>query len=234
MGRFVVKRITLVGVEFTLIHTKSGGIRLGNEKDVGDDSLINRISDVITAHGSQSSSLESFAVRDARLGFYDEITGLNLTAPRANMVMRGKSGVIGTSFDADVIISGSKSHVTAELALPPDKGPITGTLAITGLDLRALGANASFFEGVKAFPVVASASTSFRVAADNSLQFAAFDITAHGDIPFGAVKAKVLKISNLRLVGRYEGPRHHLALSTADLEARGLQAQLKGGGRFHL
>ena len=40
------------------------------------------------------------------------------------------------------MISGSKSHVTADLTLPPDKGPITGTLAITGLDLRALGANA--------------------------------------------------------------------------------------------
>jgi hypothetical protein len=173
-GQVVVKRITLVGVAFTLIHTKSGGIRLGNEKDVGDDNLIKRISDVITANGNQPSSLESFAVRGARLGFYDEITGLNLTAPRANMVMRGSRGVIATGFDADVIISGSTSHVVADLALPPDKGPITGTIAITGLDLKALGANASFFDGVKAFPVVASASTSFRVRPDNSLAFCRF------------------------------------------------------------
>jgi Protein of unknown function/AsmA-like C-terminal region len=231
-GHVVVKRITLVGVAFTLIHTKSGGIRLGNEKDVGDDSLIKRISDVITAHGGQSSSLESFAVRGAQLGFYDEITGLNLTAPRANMVMRGTRGVIATGFDADVIISGSKSHVTADLALPPDKGPITGTLAITGLELKALGANSNFFAGVKSFPIMASASTSFRVEADNSLAFAAFDITAHGDIPFTHAAAKTLKISNLRLVGRYEGPSHHLVLSTADLEARGVRARLKGTGDF--
>jgi hypothetical protein len=231
-GQIVVRRITLVGVAFTLIHTKSGGIRLGNEKDVGDDSLIQRISDVITAHGGQSSSLESFAVRGAKLGFYDEITGLNLTAPRANMVMRGRRGVIATGFDADVIISGSKSHIIADLALPPDKGPITGTLAISGLELKALGANASFFGGVRAFPVVASASTSFRVAPDNSLVFAVFDITAHGDIPFEPAAAKTLKISNLRLVGRYEGPSHHLALSTADLEAQGLKARLKGSGDF--
>lgn len=231
-GQIVVKRITLVGVEFTLIHTKSGGIRLGNEKDVGDDSLIQRISDVITRNNNQSSSLESFAVRGARLGFYDEITGLNLTAPRANMVLKGTHGAIAAGFDADVMISGSKSHVTADLALPPDKGPISGTLAIDGLDLRALGANASFFEGVKAFPVVASASTSFRVAADNSLQFAAFDIAAHGDIPFAALTAKALKLSNLRLVGRYEGPSHHLAITTAALEAKGVKAQLKGAGDF--
>jgi hypothetical protein len=231
-GHVVVKRITLVGVAFTLIHTKSGGIRLGNEKDVGDDNLIKRISDVITANGNQPSSLESFAVRGARLGFYDEITGLNLTAPRANMVMRGSRGVIATGFDADVIISGSTSHVTADLALPPDKGPITGTIAITGLDLKALGANASFFDGVKAFPVVASASTSFRVSPDNSLTFAAFDIVARGEVPFAVAKARTLNISNLRLVGRYDGVRHHLVLSTADLEARGLRARLKGTGDF--
>jgi hypothetical protein len=231
-GEILVKRITLVGVEFTLIHTKSGGIRLGNEKDIGDDSLIQRISDVITRNDNKPSSLESFAVRGARLGFYDEITGLNLTAPRADMVLRGRGGVILTSFDADVVISGSKSHVVADLSLPPQKGPITGTLAVTGLDLRALGANSSFFEGVKAFPVMASASTTFRVAPDNSLEYAGFDIIARGDIPFAIGSAKSLKSANLRLVGRYEGNIHHLVLSTADVQAKGLKASFKGIGDF--
>ncbi|HWX90148.1 MAG TPA: hypothetical protein VNY75_07575, partial [Rhizomicrobium sp.] len=82
-GQFVVKRITLVGVQFTLVHMKNGRIRLGSQKDAGKDDIIGRISDVIDARGSQSSSLESFAVRDAKLGLYDEITGLNLTSPRA-------------------------------------------------------------------------------------------------------------------------------------------------------
>jgi hypothetical protein len=87
-GKFVVQRITLVGVKFTLVHMKNGRIRLGSQKDAGDDDIIGRISDVINSRGSESSSLESFAVRDARLGLYDEITGFNLTAPRANLVMR--------------------------------------------------------------------------------------------------------------------------------------------------
>ena len=85
---------------------------------------------------------------------------------------------------------------------------------------------------MKTFPIVASASTSFRVAADNSLVFAAFDITAHGDVPFAPARAKTLHVSNLRLVGRYEGASHHLVLSTADLEAREVKARLKGGGDF--
>ena len=39
---------------------------------------------------------------------------------------------------------------------------------------------------------LASASTSFRVAADSSLAFAAFDITAHGEVPFAPAKGKTL------------------------------------------
>jgi hypothetical protein len=87
-GQFVIKRITLVGVEFTLVHMKSGRIRLGNQKDAGNDDVIGRIRDVINARGGQSSSLESFAVRNARLGLIDEVTGLNLTSPRANLMLR--------------------------------------------------------------------------------------------------------------------------------------------------
>ena len=46
---------------------KNGRVRLGNEKDEGDNELISHLSDVINAHGNASSSLESFAVRDANL-----------------------------------------------------------------------------------------------------------------------------------------------------------------------
>jgi hypothetical protein len=229
-GRFVVKRITLEGVQFTLVHMKNGRIRLGSQKDAGEDDIIGRISDVIDARGSESSSLESFAVRDAKLGFYDEVTGLNLTSPRANLMLRSKGDTIGTSFDADVAISGRTSHVTADLTLPPDKGPVLGSVAITGLDLRALGANAPFFSGVKNLPVVASASTEFRIDPGGRLASAAFDITARGEIPFAAMTGKALHLSSLRLVGRYDGRTRHLALTTADLDAKEARALLKGAG----
>ncbi|HWM61914.1 MAG TPA: hypothetical protein VNN98_07165, partial [Rhizomicrobium sp.] len=231
-GQFVVKRITLEGVAFTLVHMKNGRIRLGSQKDAGKDDIIGRISDVIDARGSESSSLESFAVRDAKLGLYDEITGLNLTAPRANLVLRSKGDTIGTSFDADVMISGRTSHVTADLTLPPDKGPILGNVAITGLDLRALGANAAFFSGVKNLPVVASASTEFRIDPGGKLASAAFDITARGEIPFAAMTGKALHLSSLRLVGRYDGAARHLALTTANLDAKEAHALLKGAGEL--
>jgi hypothetical protein len=231
-GKFVVQRITLVGVQFTLVHMKNGRIRLGSQKDAGDDDIIGRISDVINSRGSESSSLESFAVRDARLGLYDEITGFNLTAPRAGLVLRAKGDTIVTSFDANVLISGSASHITAEITIPPGAGPITGSMAVTGLDLRALGRNAKFFEGVKNLPMVVSASSDFRIDAGSKLGMAAFDLAATGEVPVAAMKGKALHINSLRLVGRYDGVTRHLALTTADMNAKEARALFKGAGDF--
>ena len=160
----MVKRITLVGVQFTLVHMKNGGIRLGSEKDAGDDSLIGRISDVINAHGGQSSSLESFAVRDARLGFYDEITGLQPdgAARQPGAARQGRRHRHQLRCRCDDLGQQQPCHRRSHL--PPDKGPITGTLAVTGLDLRGAGrATPNFFDGVKTCPMMASASTNFRV-----------------------------------------------------------------------
>jgi hypothetical protein len=231
-GQFVVKRITLVGVKFTLVHMKNGRVRLGNEQDAGDNELISHLSDVINAHGNASSALESFAVRDANLGLYDEITGLYVTAPHAELVLRSQGATMATGFDADVMISGRKSHVTASLTMPPDKGPIGASVSVTGLDLRALSSNSHFFDGIKDIAVVVSASADFRVDAGARLGYAAFDITAHGEVPWAAMQNKALHISNLRLVGRYDGASGHLALTTADLNAREVRASLKGSGAF--
>jgi len=231
-GQVMVKRITLVGVKLTLVHMKNGRVRLGNEKDEGDNELISHLSDVINSHGNASSSLETFAVRDANLALYDEITGLYVTAPHGQLVLRSQGASIGTSFDADVMISGRKSHVTAMLTLPPRKGPMGASVSVTGLDLRALSANSHFFDGVRNMPVVVSASADFRIDPEAKLDYAAFDITAHGEIPWAAMADKALHVSSLRLVGRYDGSNGHLALTTADLNAREVRATFKGGGQF--
>ncbi len=231
-GQVVVKRITLVGVKFTLVHMKNGRVRLGNEQDAGDNELISRLSDVINAHGSAQSSLESFAVRDASLALYDEITGVYLTALHAGLVLRAQGTTMATSFDADVLMSGRKTHVTATMTLPSDKGPIGASVSVTNLDLRALAANSHFFDGIKDIPLVISASADFRVDSGAKLGYAAFDITAHGEVPWAAMRDKALHVSNLRLVGRYEGETGHLALTTIDLDAREVRGALKGAGEF--
>ncbi|MEO8301266.1 MAG: DUF3971 domain-containing protein, partial [Rhizomicrobium sp.] len=231
-GEFVIKRITLVGVEFSLVRFKDGRIRLGNQANAGKDDVISRIRDVINARGGESSSLESFAVRNARMGLNDQVTGLHMTSSRANLVLRATGKTMGTSFDADVLMSGRTSHITADLTLPPGNGPVVGKATFAGLDLRGLGANAAMFSAVKNIPVVLSATTQFRMQASGKVEEASFDITAHGEIPYAAMKSKALHIDSLRLVGRYDGAASHLALNSAELEAREARAHLKGAADF--
>ena len=231
-GEFMVKRITLVGVEFTLVQMKNGRVRLGSQKDAGDDDIIGRIRDVIEARGDGPSTLDSFAVRDARLGLRDEITGLNVNSPRANLMLRAKGESIGANLDADVMISGRVAHVTADLTLPPAKGPVLGRATITGLDLRGLGRNAKLFEGVKDLPVIASGTTTFRVDPGSKLIFATFDIDARGELPYAAMTSKAVHIESLRLVGRYDGVTRRVALTTGSLTAKEARASFKGAGEF--
>ena len=231
-GKVVVRHITLIGVEFTLVHMASGQIRLGTQTKGAGDDIIGRISDVIDAHGSESSSLESFAVRNATVGIYDEVTGLHVTAQHAGLVLRSKGDAVGTSFDADVMIAGRKSHVTVDLTLPTGKGSTSGSANVTGLDLRALSDDSKYFAGAGTLPLVANASANFRINPNGTLATAAFDIRAKGEIPYAAMKGKALHVNDLRLVGRYDGASRHLVLDSADLKAREARAVLKGTGDF--
>ena len=231
-GRFRVKRITLVGVEFSLVHMKNGHLRLGSEKDQADDDIIGRINDLINKNSGQSS-LDSFAVRDARLGIYDEVTGLAVSSPHANVVIRAKGHDTAASFDADVLLSGRKSHVKADVTVPPGNGPIQGALTVTGMDLRGLGASAKMFDGIKNVPMTVDASANFIISGV-TLAKADFDIRAAGEIPVAAMKDKALHVRDLRLVGQYDGARHHLLLTRVDIQAREARAALRGTGDFLL
>ncbi len=233
-GRFVVRRITLVGVEFTLVHMKSGRVRLGSEKfaDNGED-IIARITDVIDSGGGDSS-LESFAVRDARVTIHDEITGLHVLAPRAGLMIRDKGDLLGATFESDVEMSGRRSHVTADLTLPSGTGPVDGTVKVTGLDLRGLGANVAMFAGVRDIPMAISASSTFRVTPGGMLGRADFDIIAQGELPVAAMTGKALHVRRMRLVGRYDGATRRVVLSDGSLDAREAKANLRGQADFLL
>ncbi len=231
-GRFVVQRITLVGVQLALVRMQNGGLRLGVEADKGGDDLIQKLSDVINKSGG-TSSLQSFAVRDARLAIFDEPTGLFLVAPRAALNMKAKGEAIEAEFDADVEISGRHSHLAADLILPPKDGPPSGTLTITGLDLRALAANAPKFAALKDMPVIAGLSGRFAFAPGGKLARADFDATAEGDIPLALLKGKVLHVDLLKLSGHLDGPAHRLTVTAANLDAQELKAQFKGSGTLN-
>jgi hypothetical protein len=226
-GRFVVQRITLVGVQLALVRMQDGRLRLGVEADKGGDDIIQKLSDIIN-RGGGASTLQSFAVRDARLAIFDEPTGLFLVAPRASLNMRAKGPAIDAVFDADAEISGRKAHVKADVLLPPRNGPLSGTLAVTGLDLRALAANAPKFALLRDYPITTSLNARFAFAADGRLGSADFDASASGEAPFNLLKGKRLHVRQLTLRGHFDGLAHRLAIAAGDLDTSELKAQFKG------
>ncbi len=232
-GRIAVQRITLVGVNLRLVHMKNGGVRLGAEGDKAND-VYDRLNDVIEAKGSTSSSLKSFAVHDANLSLFDEVSGLNLTAPRADLSIAARGNSIALSFNSDVKFAGEgkPAHVKADMVLPAETGPISGSATISHLDLAALGANAPLFQPLRSVPLSTDLSVRFKIAQGGHVSQTDFDLSADGDIPWPALKDKALHVRQLRLSGHYDGLKNHLALGQAALDAREAQIKLKGGADF--
>ena len=236
-GKVAVQRITLVGVSFSLVHLKDGGIRLGTEGGAAND-VYERLNDVITAKSSQSSSLKSFAVRDAKLTLFDEVTGLNLTAPRANLsITARRDNSLATSFVADMMFAGNanaSTHVKADFILPAaDKDPITGSATVSHLDLSALSANAPLFRPLHILALTTDISAKFSIAPGGHMTESDFDLQAKGDIPFQWLTSKALNVRDLRLTGHYDGVTKHLALTEARLDAREADLSFKGGADLH-
>lgn len=232
-GHVGVQRITLVGVELSLVHMKDGGVRLGAEGDKNANDVLARLDDVIEAKGSATSSLRSFAVRDARLSLFDESTGLHIVAPKATLVMSARTNAIGLHFDSDIVMSGNSAHVNADMTLPPDKGPIEGNALITGLDLRALAANAQMFKPLSNIALSVNLAARYSVAPGAHLTALDFDLTAAGQLPLKMLKDGAVHVRQLRISGSYDGVKNHLALNQMNLDAREGVIRLKGGADFH-
>ena len=231
-GQVKVQRITLVGVQLSLVHMKEGGIRLGAEGDRSANDVLARLNDVIEAKGSSTSSLKSFAVRNARLNLFDETTGLKVVAPRANLTLSAKGEAIAVQSDADVTISGRPAHIRADVTLPPAGGPVTGNALITGLDPRALAANAPLFAPLKDIALSVNLATRFKLSGAK-LANAAFDVTAAGEMPLGGLKGGTLHVRRVHLNGAYDGVKNHLSLDQAVFDTREGIVRLKGDADFH-
>jgi hypothetical protein len=228
-GKVVVQRITLVGVQLTLMRTKEGGLRLGVEKDKNQHDILSRITDAITASNSKASSLQTFAVRDARLAFFDEPSGLFIVAPRADFRVATSGANLEASIDADVEISGRAAHVKGDFIFPPKKGPVRGAVSVLGLDISALGSNAKAFESVKGVGLTVDMSASFAVQGVHLLG-ADFGIGAKGTLDIPGLAKGPMRVRVLQVVGRYDGATGRVLIDDGTFDAGGTRAHLAGSG----
>lgn len=226
-GKVVVKRIALVGVQLTLVRTKDGGLRLGVEKDKHERDILSRISDAIRANNGSASALESFAIRNARLAFYDETTGLFIVAPQADFRLETAGANLQARLDAKVEISGRPAHVVAEVVFPPKDGKVEGQITVSDFELGALAANSKTFAAVKDTALKLDLSGSFAVEGAHLLS-ADFGVGARGAFLLPGSEGGLVRVRNLRAVGRYDGAAGRLLLEDATIDSDKIKGHLQG------
>ena len=226
-GKIVVKRIALVGVQLTLVRTRAGGLRLGVEKDKQESDILSRITDAINARNGNAASLESFAIRNARLAFFDETTGLCVVAPQAGFLLTRAGTNLDVKLDAAVEISGRPAHVAGEFVFPPRHGKVEGAISVKGFELGALAANSKTFAVVKDTALKLDFSASFTVEGTHLLS-ADFGVGARGAFAVPGLKGGPVQVRSLRAVGRYDGASGRLLLEDASIDSDKINARLRG------
>ncbi|MBV8976209.1 MAG: AsmA-like C-terminal domain-containing protein [Alphaproteobacteria bacterium] len=230
-GKTVVQRITLAGVELTLVRTRSGQLRLGVETDKDQPDLFKRIADAVTKSNGNTSSLKEFAVRKARIAFLDEGTRLFLVAPDANLRVTTAGRDLKATLDAALEVSGQPAHITGEFNFPADRKPIRGAVAIAGLDLRALAGNAEIFAGLKPLALTIDASTTFTMQGTHLID-AEFGIGGKGALAIAGLRGGPLKVKAMQIDGRYSASSNRVLIEEGTFTAGGTTAHLVG--RFDL
>ena len=232
-GKVEVRQITLVGVELTMVHTKAGGLRLGVEKDTGETDFLDSLTDTLTATNTANSSLQRFAVRNARMAFFDESTGLFVVAPRADLKIETAGQNLEATLDADIEISGRPARISASLTLPPKKGPVNGTVAVNGLDVSSLGINTRSFAALKTIELKSDFSASFTIDEDSHLASADFGVDARGRMRLPGLVEKPFAIRAMHMLGRYDGRANRLLIEDGKLDSEDVSAHLAGQIQFN-
>ncbi|MFL5239935.1 MAG: AsmA-like C-terminal domain-containing protein [Rhizomicrobium sp.] len=228
-GQIEVRRIALVGVQLNLVRTKDGVLHLGVERNKTSGDVLQRIRDAIEKSGSGASSLERFAVTQARLAFYDERQNLFLVAPKASVEIANEpyKGVsrLTAHVNADVEVAGRPAHLVASIRLPQGNASLTGDLSVTGLELTALARDSKKFSFLRPFNLQTDLTATFTVEHGTTLSSADVGLRARGVIGgFGSP----LKINELQFLGKYDGVTKRLLIDDATLKGENIEIHARG------
>ena len=224
-GRLDLKRFSLVGVQLTGIRSKEGKIQLGFGRDKDEPDLLETIRNILQNSASGGGSLNSFAIRNARLAFRDEPTGLFIVSPETSFALDNKGDHFDASLDSAVEVSGVPSRVSARAVLSPDGVPEKGTVEIKGLSLPALTRNSANLAVLKPYRLISDVTASFAFDKDGALTTSSFRVNGSGSIENSALNAPLL-LSAFEAKGSFDAPAHRLNLDAVSFDSK--PAALKG------
>ncbi|HYK80463.1 MAG TPA: AsmA-like C-terminal domain-containing protein [Micropepsaceae bacterium] len=224
-GHLNLKRFGLIGVQLTGVRTKDGAFRLGFGRDQSDANLLDTIRKILENSADGGGSLDSFSIRNARLAFHDEPTGLFIISPDASFTLKNSRKVLDASLESSFEIGGVSAHMAAHAVLRPDGSPDHGTLEIKGLSLPALAQNSTSFVALKPYRLTSDVEASFSLDEHGGLIASAFQITGTGSIETPLFKQPLL-LKKFAATGGYDAPHDQLTLDNIRID--GKQASVNG------
>jgi Protein of unknown function/AsmA-like C-terminal region len=212
-GRLSLKRFSLIGVQLTGLRTKDGEFRLGFGAGQGTPDILENVRGILQNSEQGSGSLQSFAIRDARLAFSDEPTGLFIVSPNASFTLQEGGGRLNAVLEAAIELAGVPSRVRATAALRANGVPERGTLEVHGLSLPALADNSTFFAGLGAYRLISDLNTDFSMGETGRLVEIAFHASGAGTID-SAQPGSPFQIDKFELDGNYADEGKRLTLKS--------------------
>jgi hypothetical protein len=218
-GHLSLKRFSLIGVQLTGVRSKDGNLHLGFGTGQDAPDILETIRNILQNSEQGSGSLQSFAVRDARLAYSDVPTGLFIISTNANFALQEKDGRLDAEVEAAIEVSGVPSTIKATAVLRAGGMPERGTLDVHGLSLPALFDNSSYFSVLAPYRLVSDLSADF-VMGENG-RFASTHFHAAGSGTIESAKLDVpLQINKFDLDGSYVDEGGRLTLKTLAIDGK--------------
>ena len=230
--KIVVKGIALIGVQMTMVRDKDGALRLGLAGGAQSD-FLQKITDALSAKSSAASALQTVEIRDARIAFMDQASGLFLVAPEANLqVSTGapRSKNVEAHVDAQLEVSGHRAHVVMAIELPPGDVPAKGDFTISKFNLRALGTNAKYFSALKNVDLNVDVSGSFEVENGTKLKMLDTGFEASGIINDPRMPGGTMHLKSAHALLRYDGTTGRVLLDDMSIISDKINARVMGEG----
>lgn len=237
-GQISVRRITLIGVQLTMVRCTDGVLRLGVEGSRQTSDVLQRLIADISKQNNTATRLQSVAVRDARIAFFGEASGLFVVAPRANLSItntgKKNNATLEANVDASIDISGHTSQFVAALRLPPGSAPATGTFTLSNFNLRALGENAKPFAALKNVNLTFNLSGKFALTHGTRLRDADLSADANGVVTDARIPGGPLHVKMLRAAVHYDGESGQVLIQNASLISDHADTLLTGNGKVQM
>jgi hypothetical protein len=223
-GHLSLRRFALVGVQLTGVRTADGVIKLGFALDQDDSDLLKTIREMLQSGGG-STSLESLSIRNARVAFRDEPTGLFVVSPDTNFVLESKDG-LNASVDSVIEISGVASRFSARAKLRDDGLPQSGRVEVQSLSLPALVKYNPTLSYLQPFNITSNLAADFELGQNGELHTTSFHVDGTGTIT-GPFFKLPLRFDRFDVDGSYDAVEERIVLSSVAFQGKPLAANGK-------